>query len=114
MMKKFGGMDGLLKQAQKLQENMAKAQAELEQIIVEGSAGGGVITVRATGKQEIVSIKIDPDVIDPQDSEMLEDLVTAAVNQALKNAREAAEEKMSSAAGGLMGGLPPGMKIPGF
>ncbi|MCX6640972.1 MAG: YbaB/EbfC family nucleoid-associated protein [bacterium] len=113
-MKRFGGMDGLLKQAQKLQENMARAQAELEQIIVEASAGGGVITVKASGKQEIISIKIDPEVIDPNEVEMLEDLVTAAVNQALKNAKEVADQRMSSVAGGLMGGLPPGFKIPGF
>ena len=111
---KKSGMGGLLKQAQKLQENMARAQEELEQLEVEGSSGGGVVTVKATGKQEIIEIKIDPDVIDPEDKEMLEDLITAAVNQALNNAREAAEEKMSSAAGGLMGGLPPGFKIPGF
>jgi len=111
---KRSGMAGLMKQAQKLQENMAKAQAELEQLEVEGSAGGGVVSVKANGKQEIIEIKIDQDVIDPDDKEMLEDLITAAVNQALKNAKEAAEEKMSEAAGGLMGGLPPGFKIPGF
>lgn len=105
---------GLLKQAQKLQENIAKAQAELEQMEVEGSSGGGVVTVKASGKQEILEIKIDPDVIDPGDAEMLEDLIVAAINQALQNAREAAEEKMSSLAGGLMSGLPPGFKLPGM
>ena len=111
---KKSGMGGLLKQAQQLQENMAKAQAELEGTIVEGSAGGGVVTVQASGKQEIISMKIDPDVIDPEDAEMLEDLIVAAVNQALQNAKEVAEEKMSSVAGGLMGGLPPGFKMPGL
>ncbi|MBU0519059.1 YbaB/EbfC family nucleoid-associated protein [bacterium] len=111
---KKSGMAGLMKQAQKLQENMARAQAELELLEVEGSAGGGVVTVKANGKQEVLEIKIDQDVIDPEDKEMLEDLITAAVNQALKNAREASEEKMAGAAGGLMGGLPPGFKIPGF
>lgn len=111
---KRSGMGGLLKHAQKLQEDMARAQAELEQIVVEGSSGGGVVTVKASGKQEIIEIKIDPDVIDPEDTEMLEDLVVAAVNQALQNARETAEEKMSSVAGGLMGNLPPGFKIPGM
>lgn len=111
---KKSGMAGLLKQAQKLQDDLAKAQAEIEQLIVEGSSGGGVVTVKASGKQEILEIKIDPDVIDPQDAEMLEDLVAAAVNQALKNAKEAAEERMSSLAGGLMSGLPPGFKLPGM
>ncbi len=108
------GMSGLLKQAQKLQENMARVQEELEQAVVEASSGGGVVTVRASGKQEIIEIKIDPEVVDPQDTEMLEDLVTAAVNQALQKAKELAEEKMSSVTGGLMGGLPGGFKIPGF
>lgn len=103
-----------MKQAQKLQDDLARAQAEIEQLIVEGSAGGGVVTVKASGKQEILEIKIDPDVIDPQDAEMLEDLVAAAVNQALKNAKEAAKERMSSLAGGLMSGLPPGFKLPGM
>ncbi len=107
-------MAGLLKQAQKLQEDMEKAQAELEQMEVEGSSGGGVVTVKVSGKGEILEIKIDPDVIDPDDKEMLEDLITAAANQALKNAKEAADQKMQSVAGGLMGGLPPGFKIPGM
>lgn len=108
------GMGDLMKQAQKLQENMARAQEELAELEVEGSSGGGVVTVKASGKQEVIEIKIDPDVIDPEDKEMLEDLITAAVNQALTNAKDAAEEKMSSITGGLMGGLPPGFKIPGF
>lgn len=108
------GMGDIMRQAQKLQENMARAQEELAELEVEGSSGGGVVTVKASGKQEIIEIKIDPDVIDPEDKEMLEDLITAAVNQALSNAKEAAEEKMSSITGGLMGGLPPGFKIPGF
>lgn len=107
-------MGGLLKQAQKLQEDMTRAQAELEQMVVEGSSGGGVVSVQASGKQEILSIKIDKDVIDPNDAEMLEDLIVAAVNQALKNARETAEEKMQSTMGGLMSGLPLGFKIPGM
>lgn len=108
------GMAGLLKQAQKLQEDMARVQAELESLTVEASSGGGVVTAKASGKQEIIEIKMDPDVVDPKDTEMLEDLVVAAVNQALKKSRELAEEKMSQVAGGLMGGLPGGFKIPGF
>lgn len=111
---KLSGMNGLMKQAQKFQEDMAKAQAELEQMEVEGSAGGGVVTVKASGKQEIIEVKIDPDVVDPEDTEMLEDLVVAAVNQALNNAKEIADEKMSSLTGGLMSGLPKGFKLPGL
>jgi DNA-binding YbaB/EbfC family protein len=111
---KKSGMAGLLKQAQKLQDDMARIQAELETLTVEASSGGGVVTARATGKQEIIEIKMDPDVVDPKDTEMLEDLVVAAVNQALKKSRELADEKMSQAAGGLMGGLPGGFKLPGF
>ncbi len=111
---KKSGMAGLFRQAQKLQEDMARAQEELGSLIVEASSGGGVVTVKATGKQEIIEIKIDPDVIDPQDAEMLEDLIVAAVNQALQKARDAAEEKMQSVAGGLMGGLPGGFKLPGM
>jgi DNA-binding YbaB/EbfC family protein len=107
-------MGDLMKQAQKLQENLARAQEELAELEVEGSSGGGVVTAKASGKQEIIEIKIDPDVIDPDDKEMLEDLITAAVNQALANAKEAGEEKMASITGGLMGGLPPGFKLPGF
>lgn len=111
---KHSGMGGLLKQAQKLQEEMARAQAELEELEVEGTAGGGVITAKASGKREILEIKIDPDVIDPDDAEMLEDLIVAAVNQALQNAKAAADEKMSSLTSGLMAGLPPGFKLPGM
>ena len=107
-------MGSLLKQAQKLQESMAKAQEELEQAVVEASSGGGVVSVKASGKQEILEVKIAPDVVDPKDTEMLEDLVVAAVNQALKKSRELAEEKMSAAAGGMLGGLPGGFKIPGL
>jgi nucleoid-associated protein EbfC len=111
---KKSGMAGLLKQAQKLQEDMAQVQSELENLVVEASSGGGVVTATATGKQEIISIKLDPEVVDPKETEMLEDLVVAAVNQALKKSREMADEKMSQVAGGLMGGLPGGFKLPGF
>ncbi len=111
---KKSGMMVLLKQAQKLQEDMAKAQAELEHLVVEASSGGGVVTARASGKQELLEIKLDPDVVDPQEIEMLEDLVVSAVNQALKKARELSEERMSSVTSGLMGSLPGGFKIPGL
>ena len=81
---KQSGMAGILKQAQKLQQDMARVQAELEQLQVEASSGGGVVTARASGKQELIEIKLNPDVVNPKEIEMLEDLIVAAVNQALK------------------------------
>ena len=83
-----------MKQAQKMQAQIAKIQEELAQKTVEASAGGGMVSVVANGKQEIVSIKIEPEVVDPKDVEMLQDLVVAAVNEALRKAREAMEEEM--------------------
>lgn len=105
------GMGDILKQAQKMQEQMQKIQDELGDLEVEGSAGGGMVMVTANGKQEIVGVKIDPQVIDPDDIEMLEDLVVAAVNQALQKAQKIANDEMSKAASGM---LPPGFKMPGL
>ncbi len=105
-----GGMNNLLKQAQQMQQKMAEAQEELVNIEVEGSSGGGMVTVKANAKLQIMGIIIDPEVLQDE-KEMVEDLVLAAVNQALNNAREAASEYLSKATGGMM---PPGMKIPGF
>jgi len=105
-----GGMGNLLKQAQKMQKEMEKAQEELAEIEVEGSAGGGMVTVRANAKMQVLSVKIEPDVLD-DDAEMLEDLVLAAVNQALTNAQEAANSRMSQVTGGMGMG---GMNIPGL
>lgn len=96
-----GGMSGLMKQAQKMQEKIQEIQKDLESVVVEGSAGGGMVTVKATAKQKILSVKIDQEVIDPEDPEMLEDLITAAMNQALTNANETAERKLSEVTGGL-------------
>ncbi len=104
-----GGFQSMIKKAQKLQEKMQEAQSELETITAEGQAGGGLITVIANGKKEIKSIKIDKEAID-DDIEMLEDLVLVAINQALKNAQDMADEKMKSVTGGMMGG----MNIPGL
>lgn len=104
----------MLKQAQKLQERIAKAQEELDSLKAEGTSGGGMVKVVANGKQEIESIKIDPEVIDPDDPEMLEDLVLAAVNQAIERAGNMAKEHMNSITGGLLSGLPGGLKIPGL
>ncbi len=91
----------LAKMAQKMQADMARAQEELATLQVEGSAGGGVVRAVATGNQELVSLTIDPDAVDPQDVEMLQDLVLAAVNDALGNARKVAEQKMAAVTGGL-------------
>jgi len=94
-------MGNLLKKAQRLQEQMAKLQEELSEKTVETSAGGGMVTVIATGKQEIASIKIDPEVINQEDIEMLEDLVLAAVNDALFQAKQMVSEEMTKLTGGV-------------
>lgn len=107
-------MANLFKQAQKMQEEMEKVQAALEEMTVEGAAGGGMVTVTANGKQQIVSIKIDPEVLSDDDVEMLEDLVVAATNQALEKSQEMSQNEMQKVAGGMLGNLPPGMKIPGL
>ena len=101
MPKGFGGM---LKQAQKLQADLARLQEELGNRTVEGTAGGGMVKARATGKQEILSIEIEKEVVDPEDLEMLQDLVTAAVNEALRKARELAAQEMGKLTGGV--GIP--------
>ena len=104
-----GGMGGgdMMAQLQALQEEMAKAQAALAEETVEVSVGGGVVKVVATGQQDIVSISIQPEVVDPDDVEMLEDLVLSAVNEALEQSRKLAEERMGGLTSGL--GLPPGL-----
>lgn len=96
----------LLKQAQQMQVQMAKAQEKLKQTEVEGSAGGGMVKVTMTAGQEILSVRIDPQVVDPKEVEMLEDMILAA----LKNAQEKAAEMTNSELGGLTGG----MNIPGM
>ncbi len=94
-------LGSIMKQAQKMQAQIAKIQEELAQKTVEASAGGGMVSVVANGKQEIVSIKIEPEVVDPKDVEMLQDLVVAAVNEALRKAQEMIAEEMSKVTGGL-------------
>jgi len=108
------GMGDILKQAQKMQDEMQRIQDGLGDLTVQGSAGGGMVNVTANGKQQIVGIKIDPEVVDPEDVEMLEDLVLAAANQALEKAQELASQEMGKVAGGMLGNLPPGFKMPGF
>ncbi len=100
-MKGMPNMVNLLKKAQQLQEQMAKLQEELNEKTVETSAGGGMVTVVATGKQEISSIKIDPEVVNQEDIEMLEDLVLAAVNDALFQAKQMVSEEMTKITGGV-------------
>ena len=107
-------MGGLLKQAQKLQEQIAKAQEELDTIKAEGTSGGGMVKVVANGKQEITGIKIDPEVVNKDDVEMLEDLIIAAVNQAMEKSNEMAQEHMGKMTSNLLPNLPPGFKIPGM
>jgi len=94
-------MGNLLKKAQQLQEKMAKLQEELSEKTVETSAGGGMVTVIATGKQEIAFIKIDPEVVNQEDIEMLEDLVLAAVNDALSQAKQMVSDEMTKLTGGV-------------
>src|SRR5574340_485154 len=91
----------LAKMAQQMQTQMARVQAELAELRLEGTAGGGAVRVVATGKQEIVSVTIDPAAIDPDDVDMLQDLIAAAVNDALRAAREVGEQKMAAVAGGM-------------
>jgi len=95
------GMNNLAKMAQQMQVEMGRVEEELRSLEVEGTAGGGAVTAVVTGRQELVSITIDPGVVDPADVEMLQDLVTAAVNDALRRARETAEKKMARVTGGL-------------
>jgi len=99
-------MRQLMQQAQKMQEQLAAAQADLATKTFEGTAGGGVVAATVSGSQELVSITIDPSVVDPGDIEMLQDLVVAAVNQAMKSATEAAGNELGGLTGGLdLGGL---------
>ncbi|MCL5031087.1 MAG: YbaB/EbfC family nucleoid-associated protein [Bacteroidetes bacterium] len=106
-----GGMQGMLKQVQKMQEEMQKVQSRLGDLIVSEEAGGGMIKATANGNKEIVSVVIDPQVINKEEKEILEDLVVAAVNKALNSANKLAEEEMSKVTKGM---LPPGFNIPGL
>lgn len=103
----MGNMNNMIKQAQKMQKDMMKVQEELEQRQIETSAGGGAVTVVVTGKKELVSINIKPEVVDPEDVEMLQDLILAAVNEAIRKADEMVSSEMSKLTGGL--GLPGGL-----
>jgi nucleoid-associated protein EbfC len=102
----LGNLAELMRNAGRLRESVEKATELLGQVQAEGTAGGGVVTARASGRLEVLSVRIDPKLLAEGDAELLEDLVTAAVNQALTKAREAAAESISTMAGGL--------PIPGF
>ena len=105
---KMPDLGGLMQAAQNMQREMERVQQELARKTVEASAGGGMVVVVANGQMQLVSVKIDASVVDPKDLGMLQDLVTAAVNQALQKAKELANQEMSKVAGGLNlpGGLP--------
>lgn len=105
-----GNLAQLMQQAQKMQEGMQRAQDELAMIEVVGNAGGGMVSVTMTGKMECRKVRIDASAL--ADHEMAEDLIAAAINDAVNKANEVAREKMSAAATGLP--LPPGMSLPGF
>ena len=96
-----GNMNNMIRQAQKMQQDMLKAQEELEARTYEAGAGGGVVTATVSGKKELVSVAIDPEAVDPDDVEMLQDLIVAAVNEALRKASDDASSQMSKLTGGL-------------
>ncbi len=100
-----GNMNNLMKQAQRMQKQMEEKQKEMEDKTWEATAGGGAVTVTVSGKKEVVSVKLKPEVVDPDDIEMLEDLIMAAVNEAMRKMEEESSEIMGSIAGGLGGGL---------
>ena len=101
----MANMQNMMKQMQKKQRNMAKIQEELAQTPVEGTAGGGVVKVTVNGANQVLSVELAPEVVDPDDIEMLQDLIVAAANDAINNAQKLSEERM--------GALTKGMKLPG-
>ena len=107
-------MQQMMQQVQKMQQDMERAQEELKNEVVEASAGGGMVTVKVSGDLEVQEVRIDPAAVDPEDVEILADMVLAAVNEALRMAQELAGSKMGGATGGLdLGGLG-GLGLPGL
>jgi nucleoid-associated protein EbfC len=106
-------MSGMMKQIQKMQEKMAQVQEGLETKTVVGEAGGGMVSVTVNGKQHLLKIRIDREVVNPEDIEMLEDLVLAATNKALEESAKMAQEEMARATSGMLPNIP-GMNLPGF
>ena len=112
MARQFGGFGGgmpnmqqLMRQAQKMQEQMQKAQEELDEKVYEASAGGGMVSCKVSGKRELLELTIKPEAVDPDDVEMLQDMVMAAVNEALREGEQTREETMSKMAPAGMGGM---------
>ncbi|HET6871702.1 MAG TPA: YbaB/EbfC family nucleoid-associated protein [Sporolactobacillaceae bacterium] len=101
-----GNMNNMMKQMQKMQKKMAEAQEQLKEEVVEGTAGGGVVSVKCNGHKEVLEVQIKQEAVDPDDVEMLQDLVLAAINEALKKADELANARM--------GQFTKGLNIPGF
>ena len=99
-----GNMNNLMKQAQKMQKQMEETTKELEEQEVTATAGGGAVSVTVSGKKEVTAVKLEPEVVDPDDIEMLEDLIVAATNEALRKIEEISQAKMAKITGGL-GGL---------
>lgn len=112
-MKGMPNMAGMMKQVQKMQEKMAQVQEELESKTVVAESGGGLVKVTANGRQHIVKVQIDKEVVNPDDIEMLEDLVVAASNRALEAAGKMAQEEMARATTGLLPNIP-GLTLPGM
>ena len=106
------GFGDIMRQAKVLQEKMARMQEELGDKVVESSVGGGMVVARANGRQELISIALEPEVVDPDDVDMLQDLIVAAVNDVLKRSQEMAAAEMGKLTGGLK--MPGGLNIPGL
>ena len=111
-MPKQPNLNEMMKQVQQMQAEMAKAQEQLKEEVVEASAGGGMVTVRVTGDLEVREIAIDPEAVDPDDVELLQDMMLAATNEALRSAQELAASRMGAVTGGLGG--PGGLGLPGL
>ncbi len=101
-----GNMNNLMKQAQRMQRQMEETQKELEEKEVTATAGGGAVEVTVSGKKELVKVKLSEEVVDPDDIEMLEDLIVAATNEALRKVEEESQEAMARITGGIGGGMP--------
>jgi nucleoid-associated protein EbfC len=106
-------MQQMLKQVQKIQAEMALAQEQLKEEVVEASAGGGMVTVKVSGDLDVKSVTIDPEAVDPEDVELLQDMVLAAVNEGMRAAQDLASKKLGGITGGL-GGPGGGLGLPGF